>query len=73
VSTAMAWLRRVVRASKFLFTVRAALPKYIAILIALGLLPIPGPVDELALVAALAVLVLRHRPLLRVCWSEARW
>ncbi len=64
--------RTTVKAAKFLFTVRAALPRWVAGLLAFGLLPIPGPVDEVAVVVAAAVLWFRHRPLLRVVWRAAQ-
>lgn len=60
------------RTAKFLWVVRTALPKWVTVFLAVGLLPIPGPVDEVALVVALAVLVIRHRPLVRVCWEAAK-
>jgi hypothetical protein len=42
------------------------------VLLAFGLLPIPGPVDEAAVIAAALVLAIRHRPLLKVCWRAAQ-
>jgi hypothetical protein len=46
----MTALRRFVRAAKFLYVVRAALPRYVVPLLAFGALPVPGQVDEVALV-----------------------
>jgi hypothetical protein len=71
-SRAAAFARTAVKAAKFLITVRAALPRYVVALLAFGLLPLPGPADEVALVAAAAVLWFRHRPLLAACWRAAQ-
>jgi hypothetical protein len=70
-STAMVKARTAVKAAKYLITVRAALPRWVTGLIVFGLLPIPGPVDEVALIVAAVVLIVRYRPLLRVCWRAA--
>jgi hypothetical protein len=74
-----AWFSRVarfaatvVKAARFLVTVRTALPRWVVALLVFGLLPIPGPIDEVALLTAAAVLWFRHRPLLAACWRAAR-
>jgi hypothetical protein len=64
-------LRTMASASRYLVTVRGALPRYLVVLVLIGLLPIPGPVDEGVLLVAMTILWLRHRPLLRVCWAAA--
>jgi hypothetical protein len=41
------------------------------VLAALGLAPIPGPVDELVLLVVAAILWLGYRDRLRKAWEEA--
>lgn len=64
-------MRRLLRAAKLLLLVRAALPKWPAGLVAFGLLPLPGPVDEAALLLGLALLWVTRRMLVKALWSEA--
>lgn len=71
-SAIVAWSAQLIRAAKYLFVVRRALPAWLMWLLVIAALPIPGPVDEAALVVAIALLVIRHRPLLCVCWEAAR-
>ena len=59
-------------AALMLLTVRKALPRWLAGLLVFGALPIPGPVDNVAFIVALAILWFFYRPLLRVCWRAAQ-
>ena len=59
-------------AARMLLTVRKALPWWLAALLVFGALPIPGPVDNVALIAAVAILAVFYRPLLRVCVRAAQ-
>ena len=59
-------------AARMLLTVRKALPWWLTALIVFGALPIPGPVDNAALVVAVAILAIFYRPLLRICWRAAQ-
>lgn len=69
--------RTAVRAAKYLFTVRAALPRYLRIMagIAMACTMLPGVpdfgLDEALYVIIGAVLWLRHRELVCVCWAAA--
>ena len=63
--------RTVMLAARMLFTVRKALPSWLVALLVFGALPIPGPVDNVAFIAALLVLAVFHRRLLVVCWRAA--
>lgn len=69
--------RTAVRAAKYLWTVRAALPRYLRVMIAVAVpfTALPGVpdlgIDEALYVAVGTILLLRHRPLLRVCWRAA--
>jgi hypothetical protein len=64
-------MRRLVMAAKLLLLVRAALPKYVAVLVAFGLLPLPGPVDEASLVLGLVLLCTTRWTLVKVIWASA--
>jgi hypothetical protein len=72
ISRAARTARTVVKAAKYLGTCRRAMPRWLSVLLVIGLLPVPGPFDEAVLVAAAAVLWFRYRPLVRVCWRAAQ-
>ena len=61
---------RLVRAVKIL-AADGAIPRPLRGLAAFGVLPIPGPVDEAALVLVGALLWLFYRERLRFAWSAA--
>ena len=63
-------MRRLIRAVKALAR-DGRIPRPLRGLVAFGVLPIPGPLDELALVFAGAVLFLVYRELLREAWRQA--
>lgn len=70
-----AWrvLRTAMRAARMLLTVRKAFPWWLRALIIVGCVQVPMlPTDELALIAAAVVLLVRFRPLLKVCWRAAQ-
>ena len=50
---------------------RNRLPRWLRGLAAVGLAPIPGPVDELVLLVVAAVLWLGYRDRLRAAWRNA--
>ena len=50
----------------------ATIPKPLRALAAIGLLPIPGPVDEIVLLLVTLILALFYRAELRRAWAEAR-
>jgi hypothetical protein len=62
----------VVRTAKYLITVRAALPAYVSVMVVIGLLPVPGPFDEVVLATAMVIMLARHHHLVRVCWEAAK-
>ena len=72
--------RVIVRAAKYLFAVRDALPRSVqrlvavtvAVKIATAPLPVDGGLDELLIVITAAVLFFRHRQLLHVCVRAAQ-
>ena len=47
------------------------IPRPLRGLVAFGLLPLPGPLDELALLVAAALLWVFHRRVLREAWAVA--
>lgn len=47
------------------------IPRPLRWLVALALLPIPGPVDEALLVLVAAILLVFYRPRLREAWRAA--
>jgi hypothetical protein len=63
-------VRRTVRAVRILAR-DGGLPRWLRGLAAVGLAPIPGPVDELVLVLVAAILWLCYRDRLRAAWEAA--
>jgi hypothetical protein len=63
-------VRRLLRAVRLLAR-DGGIPRPLRGLVAFGLLPLPGPLDELALLAAGAWLWLFHRRALREAWSAS--
>lgn len=47
------------------------IPRPLRWLVVLGLLPVPGPLDEAVLVVAVVPLFVFYRPLLREAWRSA--
>jgi hypothetical protein len=66
----MRFLRRTVAAVRILVR-DGGIPRWLRGLVAVGLLPIPGPFDEAVLVVAAAILWLGYRDRLRAAWREA--
>ncbi len=67
----MAFFRRAVRAVRLLAK-DGGLPRWLRALAAIGIAPIPGPVDEAVLLVVAAILWLGYRERLRAAWREAR-
>ena len=63
-------MRRLVRAVRLLVR-DGRIPRPLRGLVAFGLLPLPGPLDEVALVVAAAFLWLFHRRALREAWTAS--
>jgi hypothetical protein len=63
-------LRRTVRAVRLLAR-DGRIPKPLRGLVALGVLPVPGPFDEAVLVVAAVLLFGFYRPVLREAWIAA--
>ncbi len=66
----MSRLRRSLRAARALAR-DGRIPRRLRALAAFGLLPLPGPLDELALAVVAGCLWLFHRELLREAWQAA--
>jgi hypothetical protein len=66
----MTFLRRTARAARIVLR-DGGLPRWLRALAAVGLAPIPGPVDEVALVLVAAILWLGYRDRLRRAWRDA--
>jgi hypothetical protein len=64
-------LKRTVRAVRLLAR-DGGLPRWLRGLAAVGLAPIPGPVDEVVLLVVAAILWLGYRDRLRAAWLEAK-
>lgn len=70
-------VRQAIKAAKLLMTVRAALPRWLRVLLGVALVCtlLPGVpdlgLDEAIYVLAGVTLWFRHRTLLRVCWNGA--
>lgn len=47
------------------------IPRWTRVLLVIGLLPIPGPIDEAVLLAALAGVCIRHRDIVRESWGKS--
>ena len=63
-------MKRTLRAVRLLAR-DGRLPRWLRGLAAIGLAPIPGPVDELVLLVVAAILWLGYRDRLRAAWREA--
>ena len=63
-------MRRTLRAVRLLAR-EGRIPRPLRALVAFGLLPIPGPLDEAALLLVAVVLWLFYRDLLRDAWRRA--
>ena len=63
-------MKRTLRAVRLLAR-DGRLPRWLRGLAAVGLAPIPGPVDELVLLVVAAILWLGYRDRLRAAWREA--
>jgi hypothetical protein len=63
-------MRRTMRAVRILMR-DGGLPRWLRGLAAVGLAPIPGPVDEVVLVLVAAILWVGYRERLRMAWREA--
>ena len=70
ITPAVTRTRQLVRAVKVLAR-DGRIPKPLRGLAAFGVLPIPGPIDEVALVIVGAVLWIFYRRSLREAWAEA--
>ena len=66
----MAFARHAARAVRLLAR-DGRLPRWLRVLAAVGLAPVPGPFDEIVLLVVAAILWLRHRERLRAAWREA--
>jgi hypothetical protein len=66
----MSLLRRTVAAVRLLAR-DGGLPRWLRGLAAVGIAPIPGPVDEVVLLVVAAILWLGYRDRLRAAWREA--
>jgi hypothetical protein len=62
--------KRIVRAVRLLAR-DGALPRWLRGLAAVGLAPLPGPVDEAVLLVVAAILWLGYRDRLRAAWRES--
>jgi hypothetical protein len=67
---AMRFIRRAVRAVRVLAR-DDGLPRWLRVLAALGLAPVPGPFDELVLLVVAAILWLGYRERLREAWRQS--
>jgi hypothetical protein len=63
-------MRRLLRAVRLLAR-DGGLPRWLRGLAAVGLAPIPGPVDEVVLVIVGAILWLGYRDRLRAAWRDS--
>jgi hypothetical protein len=66
----MAFFRRAARAVRLLAR-DGGLPRWLRVLAAIGLAPIPGPFDEAVLLVVAAILWLGYRERLRTAWRDA--
>ncbi|HUZ98268.1 MAG TPA: hypothetical protein VMU74_02820 [Gaiellaceae bacterium] len=66
----MSFLRRTARAVRTILR-DGGLPRWLRLLAAVGLAPIPGPFDEVVLLLVAAILWLGYRDRLRRAWRDA--
>jgi hypothetical protein len=63
-------MRRAMRAVRALMR-DGGLPRWLRALAAVGVAPIPGPIDEVVLLLVAAILWLGYRDRLRAAWRDA--
>jgi hypothetical protein len=63
-------IKRTVRAVRLLAR-DGRLPRWLRLLAAVGLAPVPGPFDEAVLLVVAAILWLGYRDRLRAAWEDA--
>jgi hypothetical protein len=68
----MRFLRRIVRAVRLLAR-DGGLPRWLRGLGAVGLAPLPGPLDEVVLLVVAAILWLGYRDRLREAWQKSAY
>jgi hypothetical protein len=68
----MSFVRRVARTVRVLAR-DGGLPRWLRGLAAVGLAPVPGPFDELVLLAVAAILWLGYRDCLRAAWQKSAY
>jgi hypothetical protein len=66
----VSFVRRIVRAVRLLAK-DGGLPRWLRVLAAVGLAPIPGPFDEAVLLVVAAILWVGYRERLRVAWHDS--
>jgi hypothetical protein len=66
----MTFLRRTARAVRTILR-DGGLPRWLRALAAVGLAPIPGPLDEVVLLLVATILWLGYRDRLRTAWRDA--
>ena len=70
IARAHSFAKRCARAVKIVIA-HGAIPRPIRWLAAVGLLPIPGPVDEAVLLVVAAILFVFYRDQIRDAWAQA--
>jgi hypothetical protein len=60
---------RLIRTVKLIAT-DGRIPRPLRLLVAIGLVPVPGPFDEAILLAAAVPLLIFYRPLMRDAWRQ---
>lgn len=72
ISRFVSFVKVLARMLRMLVTIRKSFPLWLQVVLVVSCLPIPGPVDNAAQIFAVAVLLIKFRPQLRIAFRAAQ-